>query len=81
MTMAPAPLYEYGHFCRICKRVTVHRYIGPVRDRNGEVALHLWDCTECGDTMSLDSPEEVGRRCFQLAIRRMRQRRAARRYG
>ena len=79
--LAIKPLYERGHYCKVCGRVTLHRYLGPQLDKNLEVALHLWNCTECRATISLDSPEEVARRCFQLATRRMRQRREARRYG
>lgn len=75
------PVYERGHYCKVCKRVTIHRYIVPQRDRNERIALHLWNCTECEATVSLDSPDQVGRRCFRRETRRMRQRRQARRYG
>ena len=81
MTVAIKPLYERGHYCKVCKRVTIHRYLGPQRDKSGEVALHLWNCTDCGATVSLDSPEDVALRCFRRETRRMRQRRSKRRYG
>jgi len=74
-------LYERGHYCKVCGRVTTHRYIGPQRDRDGEIAFHLWNCTECEATVSLDSPEEFAKRCFRRETRRMSQRRAKRRYG
>lgn len=75
------PLFERGHYCKICGRVTTHRYLGPQRDGDGQVALHLWNCVNCGATVSLDSPEDFAKRCFRIHTRRMRQRRAARRYG
>ena len=81
MTVAIKPVYERGHYCKVCKGVTIHRYLGPQRHRNGEVAFHLWNCTECGATVALDSPEQVGRRSFRRETRRMRQRRSKRRYG
>lgn len=81
MTVAVTPLYERGHFCKVCNRVTIHRYLGPQLDENLEVAFHLWNCTECGASVSLDSPEEFAQRCFKRETRRMRQRRSKRRYG
>lgn len=81
MTIAVKPVYERGHHCRVCGGVTLHHYLGPQRDGDGRIALHFWDCSECGATVSLDSPEEVALRCFRREIRRMRQRRRARRYG
>lgn len=79
--LAIRPLYEYGHYCKVCKRVTLHRYVGPQRDRNGKVVLHLWNCQECDDTISMESPEECAKRWFRNQTRRMRQRRSKRRYG
>ncbi len=79
--LAIKPYYRRGHFCKVCERETIHRYLGPQRDGDGEIALHFWDCGECGATVSLDSPEAVARRCFLRETRRMRQRRDARRYG
>jgi len=76
MTVTLRPLYERGHFCRVCDRVTIHHHIGPQRDRNGEVALHLWNCSECNATVSLDSPEDFAERCFRIHTRRMRDRRS-----
>jgi len=75
------PLYEREHFCKVCGRVTIHKYIGPQLDKNLEVALHLWNCTECKAMISLDAPEDMALRCFRRETRRTRQRRAARRYG
>jgi len=75
------PIYEWGIFCRVCQRMTVHRYLDPQLDDKGEIALHLWTCAVCGDTASGESPEECGNRAFKLETRRMRQRRAKRRWG
>jgi len=80
MTIALKPLLERGHYCKVCGRVTTHSYLGPQRDGDGQIALHLWNC-ECGATVSLDSAEEVALRCFKRETRRMRQRRAKRRHG
>lgn len=81
MTVTVKSLYERGHYCKVCKRVTLHRYLGPQRDKSGEGALHLWNCSECKATVSLDSREEFDKRCFRREARRMRQRRSKRRYG
>lgn len=81
MITAVKPLFERGHWCKVCERETIHHYRGPQRDSNGKIALHFWDCSKCGATASLDSPEEVARRCFRRETRRMRQRRRARRHG
>ena len=80
MTVTIIPLYERGLFCQVCGRVTIHHHIGPQRERDVSVAFRLWDCSECEATVALDSPEDVGLRCFRRETRRMRQRRAARRY-
>lgn len=90
MTLAIKPVYERGHLCGVCGRVTTHYYLGPQReegghgsqeDREGKIAFHLWNCSECETTVVLDAPEKVDRRCFHRETRRMRQRRVARRYG
>jgi len=81
MTLAIKPLYKIGHFCQVCGRATIHEYLGPQLDKNLEVALYLWNCTECQATISLDSPEKVALRCFRRETRRTRQRRASRRHG
>lgn len=31
MTVGVKPLYERGHFCKVCQRVTIHHYVGPHR--------------------------------------------------
>jgi len=51
-----------------------------VDERDVSVAFHLWNCSECEATAALDSPEDVGLRCFRRETGRTRQRRAARRY-
>lgn len=81
MTVVVKPLYERGNYCGVCQQVTIHRHIGPQHHKNGGTAFHLWDCTECGATVSLDSPEKVALRCFRTETRRMKQRRVKRRYG
>lgn len=81
MATAVKPLYERGHYCKVYTRVTIHRYIGPQRDGDGEAALHFWNCNRCNATVSLDSPEEFAKKCFHRETRRMRQRRVARRWG
>jgi len=81
MTVAIKPLYERGHLCQVCGRQTIHRYLGPQRDENGEILFHLWNCGEFGATVRLDSPEEFAERCFRIQTRRMRRRRGARTYG
>ena len=75
------PVYEWGIDCKVCQRMTVHRYLGPQLDDKGEIALHLWTCSICRDTVAGESPEECGNRAFKLETRRMRQRRAKRRWG
>jgi len=80
MTVTIRPLCERGHFCRVCGRVTIHHHVGPHRERDVSVASHLWNCSECEATVALDSPEDFALRCFRRETRRMRQRRAARRY-
>jgi len=75
------PIYEWGIFCRVCQVMTIHRYIGPQFDDKGEIILRFWGCTRCGDTVAGESPEECGKRAFRIETRRMRQRRAKRRWG
>ena len=75
------PIFEWGIDCRVCRRMTIHIYLGPQLDDEGGVALHLWTCAVCGDTVAWISPEECGRRAFKIETRRMRQRRSKRRYG
>lgn len=80
MTVTVEPLYETGHHCKICQRTTIHNYLGPQEDQNGEIILHLWNCIGCGTTVALDSPEEVALRSFRIETRRMRQRRSRRKW-
>ena len=75
------PIFEWGIDCKVCQRMTVHRYLGPQLDDKGEIALHLWTCAVCGDAVVWISPEQCGVKAFHLETRRMRQRRAKRRYG
>lgn len=81
VTQSPNALYEWGYHCKKCRKTTIHYYIGPQRDRDGEIILHLWNCTVCESTISGISPEEAWRKSVRIDIRRMRQRRAKRRYG
>jgi len=64
-TVTIKPLHDRGHFCPVCDRVTIHHHIGPQPKRDGNVASHLWNCSECEATVALDSPEDVALRCFR----------------
>lgn len=78
MALAIKPLYERGHHCKVCGQITVHDYLGPQLNLEGEIVFHYWNCRGCGASISLDSPEEFGLHCFRRETRRMRQRRSAR---
>lgn len=46
------------HYCAVCKRMTLWRFIGYQRDLNGSIAFALWNCERCGASKSLGLPDK-----------------------